>query len=303
MAGTTFDDAGRLQGDLTPACAAALTRGAGRPGQKAGPEDTRTLAQRRHDAIEEACRRLISGQMIPGQNGQPPHLIVHVDLNDLRGTSPLERAWTPAMTAAGPGSVYLRGPAAAAAACDAALTPIVTGQIDWNALDQLTTAWLTLHTHSQAPDGGQAPDAGTATAGTQARPTPPATARPPATATTRRRATPRPQVTARPQMTAPQATAAAGPPHPASSTRRPGPGCRPPSCKPASTSSPDPAGSPPICAARCSAPPTPPSASRWTSAAPPAPSRPTCAPPSSSGISTASSPAAGNPRPSATCTT
>ena len=58
---TTFGGAGRLQGDLTPACTAALTVVLDALGQKAGPEDTRTAAQRRHDAIEEACRRLIAG--------------------------------------------------------------------------------------------------------------------------------------------------------------------------------------------------------------------------------------------------
>ena len=144
--GTTFGGAGRLQGDLTPACAAALTVVLDALGQRAGPEDTRTAAQRRHDAIEEACRRLIGGQMIPGRDGQPPHLNVHIDLGDLRrppGGSALERTWTPAMAAAGPGSVYLTGPAAEAAACDAVLTTIVTGQIDWQVLDQLTTVWLT----------------------------------------------------------------------------------------------------------------------------------------------------------------
>ena len=75
---------------------------------------------------------------------------MHIDLNDLRGGSAgsvLERSWTPAMAAAGPGSVYLTGPAAEAAACDAALTPMVTGQIDWAVLDQLTTVWLTAHDH------------------------------------------------------------------------------------------------------------------------------------------------------------
>ena len=125
-------------------------RGSGALGQKAGPEDTRTAAQRRHDAIEEACRRLISGQMIPGRDGQPPHLSVHIDLGDLRrppGGSALERSWTPAKAAAGPGSAYLTGAAAEAAACDAVLTTIVTGQIDWQVLDQLTTLWLTLHSH------------------------------------------------------------------------------------------------------------------------------------------------------------
>ena len=66
------------------------------------------------------------------------------------------------MAAAGPGSVYLTGPAAEAAACDAVLTPMVTGQIDWAVLDQLTTVWLTAHGHGHAggppddhPDGPQ----------------------------------------------------------------------------------------------------------------------------------------------------
>ena len=145
--GTTFGGAGRLHADLTPACAAALTVVLEALGQKAGPEDTRTAAQRRHDAVEEACRRLISGQLIPGRDGQPPHLTVHIDLNDLRGGSVLERSWTPARAAAGPGSVYLTGPAAEAAACDAVVTPMVTGQIDWAVLDQLTTVWLTAHGH------------------------------------------------------------------------------------------------------------------------------------------------------------
>ena len=153
--GTTFGGAGRLHADLTPACAAALTVVLEALGQKAGPEDTRTAAQRRHDAMEEACRRLISGQMIPGRDGQPPHLTVHIDLNDLRGGSVLERSWTPARAAAGPGSVYLTGPAAEAAACDAVLTTIVTGQIDWQVLDQLTTVWLTAHGHAHT---GSPPD-------------------------------------------------------------------------------------------------------------------------------------------------
>ena len=151
--GTTFGGAGRLRGDLTPACAAALTVVLDALGQQAGPEDTRTAAQRRHDAVEEACRRLTGGQLIPGRDGQPPHLTVHIDLNDLRGGSAgsvLERSWTPARAAAGPGSVYLTGPAAEAAACDAVLTPMVTGQIDWAVLDQLTTVWLTTHGHGHA---------------------------------------------------------------------------------------------------------------------------------------------------------
>ena len=101
--GITFGGAGRLHADLIPACAATLSMVLDALGQKVGPEDTRTAAQRRHDAIEEACRRLISGQMIPGRNGQPPHLNLHIDLNELRGGSVLERSWTRPRRRPGPG--------------------------------------------------------------------------------------------------------------------------------------------------------------------------------------------------------
>lgn len=56
---TTIGGAGRLAGDLTPAGAAALTVVLDALSGTAGPEDTRTLLQRRHDALEEACQRLI----------------------------------------------------------------------------------------------------------------------------------------------------------------------------------------------------------------------------------------------------
>ena len=47
--------------------------------------------------------------------------------------------------------MHLTGPAAHAAACDAMLTTVVTGQIDQTALHHLTSLWLTLHTHDRAP--------------------------------------------------------------------------------------------------------------------------------------------------------
>jgi hypothetical protein len=56
-AGTTIGGAGRVTGDLTPGCAAALTVVLDALSGKVGPEDTRTLLQRRHDALEEACQR------------------------------------------------------------------------------------------------------------------------------------------------------------------------------------------------------------------------------------------------------
>ena len=52
---TTLGGAGRLHADLTPGAAAALQAVLDSLGKKAGPEDTRTAAQRRHDALEEGC--------------------------------------------------------------------------------------------------------------------------------------------------------------------------------------------------------------------------------------------------------
>jgi hypothetical protein len=62
---TTIGGAGRLAGDLTPAGAAALTVVLDALSGKVGPEDTRTVLQRRHDALEEACGRLIASDCMP----------------------------------------------------------------------------------------------------------------------------------------------------------------------------------------------------------------------------------------------
>jgi len=92
---------------------------------------------------------------------------VHVDLAELRGqpaAAGLEQGWSTARAAAAgiPGSVYLTGPDADAAACDAALTPIVTGHIDWAVLDHLTSLYLqhTGHREGQDADPGQDTDPG-----------------------------------------------------------------------------------------------------------------------------------------------
>jgi len=53
---TTFDGAGVLSGDLTPECAAVVTTVLDALSAPAGAEDTRTHAQRCHDALQEAMR-------------------------------------------------------------------------------------------------------------------------------------------------------------------------------------------------------------------------------------------------------
>src|SRR6266487_1127012 len=108
--GITFRGAGRAEGDLTPGCAAALAAVLEALGKKAGPEDTRTSWQRRHDALEEACQRLIRAGMVPGRAGQPTQVLVHLTLAQLRGEaggSAAEDAWA-AARATQPG--WLTGP-------------------------------------------------------------------------------------------------------------------------------------------------------------------------------------------------
>jgi hypothetical protein len=141
----TFRGAGRLNGDLTPECAAALAAVLETLGRKAGPEDTRTAAQRRHDGLEEACRRLIASGMLPGRAGQPTQAQVHITLSQLRslpGASEAEAAWR---AAAARGRGWLRDAEANAAACDATLAPVVTGHVDPVALDRMVQLFLTSH--------------------------------------------------------------------------------------------------------------------------------------------------------------
>jgi hypothetical protein len=143
--GVTFRGAGRAEGDLAPGCTAALAAVLEALGKKAGPEDTRTGAQRCHDALEEACRRLIRAGMVPARAGQSTQIMVHLSLAQLRdtpGTSPAEDAWA-AARASQPG--WLTGAEAEAALCDATVIPVVTGHVDWAALNRFAAAFLLAH--------------------------------------------------------------------------------------------------------------------------------------------------------------
>src|SRR5215470_799339 len=155
--GITFRGAGRAEGDLTPGCAAALAAVLAALGKKAGPEDRRTGAQRQHDALEEACRRLIRAGMVPARAGQPTQVLVHMTLGQLRGLpggSAAEGTWA-AARASQPG--WVTGPDAEAAACDATVVPVVTGHVDWTALDRLVDAFLASTSPADAPRPGNPP--------------------------------------------------------------------------------------------------------------------------------------------------
>lgn len=63
---TTMDNAGRVTGDPTPECAAAVRAVLEALGKKRGPEDDRTAAQRFHDALQGLRAA------DPGQDGAGP---------------------------------------------------------------------------------------------------------------------------------------------------------------------------------------------------------------------------------------
>jgi hypothetical protein len=124
---TTFRGAGTLRGNLAPSCAAALSAVLDSLGKRAGPEDLRSRWQRQHDALEEACRLLIAANNLPDRAGQPTQIMLHIDLDRLRG-----------MPGAADAEATFPGPIAPPGAeCDATIVPVVTGHVDPAALDRL----------------------------------------------------------------------------------------------------------------------------------------------------------------------
>ena len=149
---TTIGGAGVMHGDLTAECAAAVAAVLDALAAPAGKEDDRTKGQRYHDALAEAMRRLTAAGLLPERAGQPVKAWVHISLADLlrmEGSSALQEQWTgqvraawaarrahAAETGASDGA-WLDGDAAAAIGCDAAMAPIVTGDINVDALEDL----------------------------------------------------------------------------------------------------------------------------------------------------------------------
>jgi hypothetical protein len=142
--GTTFGGAGKLTGDLTAGCAAALQAIFDSLGKHLGPEDTRTVDQRQHDALLEALHRLIKAGL-PDSAGQATMAQVLISFGGLRrqpGSSAIEEQWI-ASRAGQPG--WLTGIGADAEACDATIAPVVVGSVDWQAADAMTDAWIDAH--------------------------------------------------------------------------------------------------------------------------------------------------------------
>lgn len=142
---TTFGGAGKVNGDLTAGCAAALQAIFDAFGKNLGPEDIRNVEQRQHDALAEALYRLIKSGMLPESAGQATLAQVIIPFAALRqepGASEFESSWI-AMHAGQPG--WLTGVGAEAGACDAAIAPVVTGTVDWQVVDAMADVWIAAH--------------------------------------------------------------------------------------------------------------------------------------------------------------
>jgi len=166
----TFQGAGVLHGDLTPECAEIVNTVLDALAVPAGPEDTRDQRQRYHDALQEAMTRLIASGLLPERAGQPVKAWVNISLADLMaldGASGLLAEWTArlrahhaahrAASAGGggdTGGAWLDGAAAEAITCDAILAPVVTGDVDPDAFDDLVRLCVELDKlgHGTGPD-------------------------------------------------------------------------------------------------------------------------------------------------------
>jgi Domain of unknown function (DUF222) len=179
---TTLDGAGRITGDLTPECAAAVQAVVEALGKRRGKEDDRTAAQRMHDALQEGCELLIRAKMVPDRAGADTRVDVHIALSQLRGldgAGVLEEAWLAARAGE---HGFLAGKDAQAVACDALLVPVVTASPDWAVIGQMITLVLdALGQHTAGPQGSspkdlspQATPQGAAAAGPPPLPVPPA---------------------------------------------------------------------------------------------------------------------------------
>ena len=167
---TTFQGAGVLAGDLTPECASILGTVLDALSAPAGAEDTRSRPQRCHDALQEAMQRLVTAGLLPERAGQPVKAVVHISLADLMvldGSSALLQEWTSRVRAqwaghrarasqgGGGGGAWLDGDAAEAVACDAAMVPFVTGDVNPGALEDLVRLCVQLDRLRHHPRGSE----------------------------------------------------------------------------------------------------------------------------------------------------
>jgi len=157
---TTFDGAGVIHGDLTPECAAMVQAVLDALSAPEGGGDLRTRPQRYHDAVAEAMKRLLASDLLPQRAGQPVKALVHVSFAELCAMdtdSALQDMWiaeyrarwaahrAAASVSTGDGGAWLDGDAARAIAHDAMVVPVVTGDVDADAVEDLIALYVRYH--------------------------------------------------------------------------------------------------------------------------------------------------------------
>jgi hypothetical protein len=126
----------------------------------AGGGDLRTRPQRYHDALAEAMKRLLASDLLPKRAGQPVKALVHIYFAELRERdqdgilqdkwiAEYRARWAAARAAnsvsTGDGGAWLDGDAAREVACDAMVIPVVTGDIDPGAVEDLIDLCVRFH--------------------------------------------------------------------------------------------------------------------------------------------------------------
>jgi hypothetical protein len=183
---TTIGGAGWIRGDLTPECAEFVQTVLDSLSAPVGADDDRSHDQRYHDALQEAMRRLIAAGLVPERAGQAVNVLAYMSLADLmliEGSSALLEEWTgqlrarwarhraAAEQAGGHQGRWLDGDAAQALACDASVTPVVVGDVNLAAFDDLVRLCVELgrfrqHGHGIPVDADTGQEAGAGRPGT-----------------------------------------------------------------------------------------------------------------------------------------
>lgn len=182
---TTLDGAGRVDGNLTPQCAALLKAVLTAFGSKDGTGDHRSPHERNHDALEKALKLVLAGK-----KGKAYKAVVHIPLEELlamRGASAMLAAYTGQVadamaarardaearwagrraanqaTSGGDGGTWLTGDRAAAILPDAIIVPVVTTRVAAEHMDTIVSIGAELHrlaaeddTHAAADVAAQA---------------------------------------------------------------------------------------------------------------------------------------------------
>jgi len=158
--GTTFQGAGVIRGDLTSGCASMVRAVLDALAAPQGGGDLRTGPQRYHDALAEAMRRLLASNLLPQRAGQPVKALVHISFADLcqrDADSGVQDKWiaqyrarwaahrAAASVSTGDGGAWLDGDKARKIVCDAMLIPVVTGDVDPGAVDELILLCVRYH--------------------------------------------------------------------------------------------------------------------------------------------------------------